>query len=56
MAQEQIQEQQQTLALKQTQSITQQQLLHAQLVELPITQLVERVKLMPRWMTTLLWN
>jgi RNA polymerase sigma-54 factor len=43
MAQEQIQEQQQTLALKQTQSITQQQLLQAQLIELPITQLLERV-------------
>lgn len=43
MAQEQIQEQQQTLALKQTQSITQQQLLQAQLIELPITQLVERI-------------
>ena len=43
MAQEQIQEQQQTLALKQTQSITQQQLLQAQLIELPITQLIERV-------------
>lgn len=41
MAQEQIQEQ--VLALKQTQSITQQQLLQAQLIELPITQLVERV-------------
>ncbi len=43
MAQEQIQEQQQTLSLKQTQSITQQQLLQAQLIELPITQLLERV-------------
>ena len=43
MAQEQIQEQQQTLSLKQTQSITQQQLLQAQLIELPITQLQERV-------------
>ena len=43
MAQEQIQEQQQTLALRQTQSITQQQLLQAQLIELPITQLIERV-------------
>ena len=43
MAQEQVQEQQQTLALKQTQSITQQQLLQAQLIELPITQLLERV-------------
>lgn len=43
MAQEQIQEQQQTLALKQTQSITQQQLLQAQLIELPIAQLLERV-------------
>ena len=43
MAQEQVQEQQQTLALKQTQGITQQQLLQAQLIELPITQLLERV-------------
>lgn len=43
MAQEQIQEQQQTLALKQTQSITQQQLLQAQLIELPVTQLLERI-------------
>lgn len=43
MAQEQIQEQQQTLSLRQTQSITQQQLLQAQLIELPITQLLERV-------------
>ena len=43
MVQEQIQEQQQTLALKQTQSISQQQLLQAQLIELPITQLLERV-------------
>ena len=43
MAQEQIQEQQQTLSLRQTQSITQQQLLQAQLIELPVTQLLERV-------------
>ncbi len=43
MAQEQIQEQQQTLSLKQTQSITQQQLLQAQLIELPVAQLLERV-------------
>lgn len=43
MAQEQIQEQQQILALKQTQNITQQQLLQAQLIELPVTQLLERV-------------
>lgn len=43
MAQEQIQEQQQALALRQTQSVTQQQLLQAQLIELPITQLLDRV-------------
>lgn len=43
MAQKQIQEQQQTLSQKLTQSITQQQLLQAQLIELPITQLLERV-------------
>ena len=43
MAQEQIQEQQQSLALKQTQTVTQQQLLQAQLIELPVTQLLERV-------------
>ena len=43
MAQEQVQEQQQTLSLKQTQSITQQQMLQAQLIELPITQLLERI-------------
>ena len=43
MAQEQIQVQQQEQALKQTQSVTQQQLLQAQLVELPVNQLVERV-------------
>ncbi|MBQ7420018.1 MAG: RNA polymerase factor sigma-54 [Prevotella sp.] len=43
MAQEQIQEQQLTQTLKQTQSITQQQLLQAQLIELPVAQLLERV-------------
>ena len=43
MAQEQIQEQQQTQSLKQIQGITQQQLLQAQLIELPVAQLVERV-------------
>jgi RNA polymerase sigma-54 factor len=43
MAQEQIQEQQQALALRQTQSVTQQQLLQAQLIEMPITQLLDRV-------------
>ena len=39
----QTQEQQLTQEQRLAQSITQQQLLHAQLVELPITQLVERV-------------
>ena len=39
----QIQEQRLTQEQRLVQSITQQQLLHAQLVELPITQLVERV-------------
>ena len=43
MAQGQIQVQTQEQQLKQTLSITQQQLLVAQLVELPVTQLVERV-------------
>ncbi|MBR1687904.1 MAG: RNA polymerase factor sigma-54 [Prevotella sp.] len=43
MPQEQIQEQRQAQALKQTQTITQQQLLQAQLTELPITQLMERI-------------
>ena len=43
MAQEQIQEQQQTQSLKQIQGITQQQLLQAQLIELPVAQLLERV-------------
>ena len=41
MSQEQIQELSQVQKL--SQSITQQQLLQAQLIELPITQLVERV-------------
>ena len=39
----QVQEQRLTQEQRLVQSITQQQLLHAQLVELPITQLVERV-------------
>ena len=43
MEQGQIQVQKQEMALKQTQAITQQQLLQAQLVELPLGQLIERV-------------
>lgn len=43
MAQNQVQEQRLTQEQRLAQSITQQQLLHAQLVELPITQLIERV-------------
>jgi RNA polymerase sigma-54 factor len=43
MAQGQIQEQRQTQGQKLTQSISNQQLLQATLVELPITQLVDRV-------------
>lgn len=43
MPQNQIQEQRLTQEQRLAQSITQQQLLHAQLVELPITQLLERV-------------
>ena len=43
MAQEQIQEQRLAQQQKLTQTITKQQLLQAQLTELPITQLVERV-------------
>ena len=43
MTQNQVQEQRLTQEQRLAQSITQQQLLHAQLVELPITQLVERV-------------
>ena len=43
MAQSQIQEQRQTQAQKLTQSISHQQLLQATLVELPITQLVDRI-------------
>ena len=43
MAQGQIQVQSQEQALKQTQAFSQQQLLQAQLVELPVTQLLERV-------------
>ena len=43
MEQGQIQVQKQEMALKQTQAITQQQLLQAQLVELPLGQLIDRV-------------
>lgn len=43
MAQGQVQTQRQEQALKQTQSFSQQQLLQAQLVELPVNQLVERI-------------
>jgi len=43
MAQEQIQEQRLAQQQKLAQTITQQQLLQAQLIELPITQLMERV-------------
>ena len=43
MAQSQIQEQRQTQGQKLAQSISHQQLLQATLVELPITQLVDRV-------------
>ena len=43
MGNSQVQEQRLTQEQRLAQSITQQQLLHAQLVELPITQLVERV-------------
>lgn len=43
MAQSQVQEQRLTQEQRLIQSITQQQLLHAQLVELPIAQFVERV-------------
>ena len=43
MKNSQVQEQRLTQEQRLSQSITQQQLLHAQLVELPITQLVERV-------------
>ena len=43
MAQEQIQEQRLTQEQRLAQTITQQQLLQAQLIELPITQLMERV-------------
>lgn len=44
MPQGQIQVQTQEQALKQTQTITQQQLLQARLVELPVAQLIDRVK------------
>ena len=44
MAQKQIQEQKLTQQQKLAQSITQQQLLQAQLTELPIAQLLERIK------------
>ena len=40
----QIQELRQEQALKQTQNFSQQQLLQAQLVELPVAQLLERVR------------
>ena len=43
MAQEQIQEQRLTQQQKLAQGITQQQLLQAQLIELPVTQLMERI-------------
>ena len=43
MAQGQIQEQRLTEEQRLTQSISQQKLLQAQLVELPVTQLVERI-------------
>ena len=43
MGQEQIQEQRLAQQQKLAQSITQQQLLQAQLIELPITQLMERI-------------
>jgi RNA polymerase sigma-54 factor len=43
MAQEQIQEQRLAQQQKLTQTITQQQLLQTQLIELPITQLMERI-------------
>lgn len=43
MAQEQVQIQRQEQSLKQIQTISQQQLLQAHLVELPITQLVDRI-------------
>ena len=43
MKNSQVQEQRLTQEQRLAQSITQQQLLHAQLVELPITQLIERV-------------
>ena len=43
MAQSQIQEQRQTQGQKLAQSISHQQLLQATLVELPITQLVDRI-------------
>ena len=44
MAQQQIQEQKQEQVLKLSQSISQQQLLQASLVELPVTQLMERIQ------------
>ena len=43
MAQGQVQVQSQEQTLKQTQMFSQQQLLQAQLVELPVTQLLERI-------------
>lgn len=44
MKQEQTQEQQLSQSLRQTQSITQQQLLQAQLTEMPMAQLMERIR------------
>lgn len=44
-SQEQRQEQQQVQALRQTQTITQRQLLQAQLIEMPLTQLTERIRM-----------
>jgi RNA polymerase sigma-54 factor len=44
VAQQQIQEQKQEQVLKLSQSISQQQLLQASLVELPVTQLMERIQ------------
>lgn len=43
MAQSQVQETKQEQALKQTQSITRQQLLQAHLTELPVNQLIDRI-------------
>ena len=43
MAQSQVQTQKQEQALRQTQTVSQQQLLQAQLVELPVGQLIDRI-------------